>query len=119
MSSILSRHVCNSSLLPKCLRGTSLLKTLWREEKLHMRFPPFSENFPPFSSILKLSSANSLSLEEFRNLLFGKGLTCCLQDLVLSIQKSLKIFPPVKNLMVFNSLEHNPDPIKDRNHYLS
>ena len=41
-------------------------------------FPVFStllENFPPFSSKIKLLSANSFSLEEPEILLFGKGLS--------------------------------------------
>ena len=40
---------------------TSLLKTLWEKEKL---FSTRLDNFMPFSSNLKLSSANPLSLEE-------------------------------------------------------
>ena len=51
---------------------TRLLKTLWEKEKLLVTsnfffFPVFSthlDNFLPFSSNLKLSSANSFSLEE-------------------------------------------------------
>ena len=52
---------------------TSLLKTLWEKEKLlvmsnfsffHSVFFTCLDNFLPFSSNLKLSSANSFSLEE-------------------------------------------------------
>ena len=56
---------------------TSLLKTLWEKEKLLVTsnllqaispfptvFSTHSDNFLPFSSNLKLSSANSFSLEE-------------------------------------------------------
>ena len=54
--------------------STRLLKTLWEKEKLlvtsNFSFPPvFSthmENFLPFSSTLKLLSATSYSLEEFK-----------------------------------------------------
>ena len=60
----------------------SPLKTLWKKENLLVTsifsFPPvFStlfENFLPFSSNLKLSSANSLSLEESYKLSIGKVL---------------------------------------------
>ena len=52
---------------------TSLLKTLWEKEKLlvmsnfsfsHSVFSTRLDNFLPFSLDLKLSSANSFSLEE-------------------------------------------------------
>ena len=64
-------HVCNSSLL----------KTLWEKEKLHLKaispFPPVfstrSENCLPFSSSVKLLSANTLSLEESKICRLGKG----------------------------------------------
>ena len=61
---------------------TSLLKTLWEKEKLlttsnfsfsHSVFYPFAY-FLPFSSNLKLSTANSFSLEESKNLSSGNGL---------------------------------------------
>ena len=62
--------------------STSLLKTLWEKEKLlvksnfskfsHSIFPPL-ENFLPFSFNLKLSSANSFSLEESKICRLGKG----------------------------------------------
>ena len=45
-----------------CVCITSLLKTLWAKEKLLVTG---FENFLPFSSNLKLSSANFFSLEEF------------------------------------------------------
>ena len=47
--------------IPSFLRvcGTSLLKTPWEKGKLLV-----TNNFLPFSSNLKLSSANSFSLEE-------------------------------------------------------
>ena len=63
--------------------STSLLKTLWekgeiaRNEQL-LLYPVFSthlETLLPFSSNLKFMSANYLSLEESKDLLFGKGLT--------------------------------------------
>ena len=50
-----------------CPWKTSLLKTLWEKEKLLVRSTMFStrlDNFLPFLSNLKLSSANSFSLEE-------------------------------------------------------
>ena len=62
--------------------STSLLKTPWEKEKLlvtsnfffsHSVFYPFGE-LQPFSLNVKLSSANSFSLEESKNLSFGKGL---------------------------------------------
>ena len=63
-------HVCSKSLL----------KTLWEKEKLLVIFSPFptvfsilSENFPPFSSKSKLSSANSFSLEKLKICCLGKG----------------------------------------------
>ena len=57
-------HVCS----------TSLLKTLWEKEKLLVQyFLPILEKFPPFSLNLKLSSANSFSLEESKICCLGKG----------------------------------------------
>ena len=65
-------HVCS----------TSLLKTLWEKEKLlvtsnfsfsHSVFYPFREKFFYFHQILKLSSANSLSLEGSKICLSGKS----------------------------------------------
>ena len=62
--------------------STRLLKTLWEKEKLlvtsnfsfsHCFFTRL-ENFIPFSLNLKLSSANYFSLEESKNLSFGKWL---------------------------------------------
>ena len=60
---------------------TSLLRTLWEKDKLLVRaiypFPTvFSirfDNFMTFSSNLKLSSANSFSLEESKICRLGKG----------------------------------------------
>ena len=61
--------------------STSLWKTLWEKEKLlvvsnfsfsHSVFTCL-ENSLPFSSNLKLSSANSSSLEESKICHFGKG----------------------------------------------
>ena len=47
-----------------CVGSTSLLKTLWKKEKLLVTvFSICSESFPPFSTNLKLSSANSFSLK--------------------------------------------------------
>ena len=60
---------------------TNLLKTLWEKEKLLIK-SNFSishsvftllENFPSFSSNLKLLSANSFSLEESKICCLGKG----------------------------------------------
>ena len=65
-----------------CVCSTSLLKTLLEKEKLlimsnfsfsYSVFYPLTENFLPFSSNLKLSSANSLSLEESKICCLGKG----------------------------------------------
>ena len=66
-------HVCS----------ISLLKTLWEKEKIAhdeqflfflQCFLPIAKTFCHFSSNLKFSSANSFSLEESKNLSFGKGL---------------------------------------------
>ena len=66
-------HVCS----------TSLLKTLWEKEKLLLKraispfltvFSTHLKNFLPFSSNLKLSSANYFSLHQSKTLSFGKGL---------------------------------------------
>ena len=51
---------------------TNLLKTLWEKEKLPVTsnfsfpeaFSTFLEDFPPYSSSLTLSSANSFNIEE-------------------------------------------------------
>ena len=69
--------------------SASLLKTLWEKEELLLTSnSPFSHSvfylygklfFFLFSSNLKLSSANSLSLEEFRICRLGKGLYCSRQ----------------------------------------
>ena len=64
-------HVCS----------TNLSKTLWEKEKLlvksnfsfsHSVFFILLENFLPFSSNLKLSSANSFSFEESKICCLGK-----------------------------------------------
>ena len=64
-----------------CVCSASLLKTLWEKEKLlmtsnfsftHCVFYPF-ENFFPFSSNLKSSSATYFSLEESKTCRLGKG----------------------------------------------
>ena len=61
---------------------TSLLKTLWEKEKLLKKraispfptvFSTLSERSRPFSSNLKLSSANSFSLEGSKICRLGKG----------------------------------------------
>ena len=66
-----------------CVSSTSLLKTLWEKVKLlitsnfsfsHSVFSIRLESFPLFSSNLKLSSANSFSLEESKICRLGKGL---------------------------------------------
>ena len=49
----------------------SLLKTLWEKEILLVS--PLLENFLPFSSKLKLLSANPFSLEESKVCRLGKG----------------------------------------------
>ena len=54
--------------------STGLLKTLWEKEKLPGKcFSILLGNFPAFSSNLKLSSANSFSLEESKICCLGKG----------------------------------------------
>ena len=52
--------------------STSLLKTLWEKEKL-LVFSTRLENFLSLLSNLKLSFANSLSLEESKICHLGKG----------------------------------------------
>ena len=68
--SIVNPFPNKSLFLPVC--SASLLKTLWEKEKLlvtsnfsfsHSVFYPFVD-FSPFTRNLKLSSANSLSLED-------------------------------------------------------
>ena len=44
--------------------NATLLKTLWEEEKFACNASTYLENFLPFSSNVKLPSANSFSLEE-------------------------------------------------------
>ena len=65
-----------------CVCSTSLLKTLWEKKKLLVAsklllFSTVSstrmENFLPFPSNLKSSSANSYSLEKFKICSLGKG----------------------------------------------
>ena len=65
-------HVCS----------TSLLKTLWGKKEIvsNEQFYPFpvvfsilSENFPPFTSNLKLSFTNSFKLGEPKICRLGKG----------------------------------------------
>ena len=62
--------------------STSLLKTLWEKEKLLVTsnfsfsnsvFYPFEDFCFPFLSNLKLSSANSFSLEEFERMILCKA----------------------------------------------
>ena len=53
-----------------CVCSTSHLKTLWEKEKLLL---PCLEKFLTFSSDLKLSSANSFSLELSKICHLGKG----------------------------------------------
>ena len=66
--------------------GTRLLKTLWEKEKL---LKTLIENFLSFPSNLKLSSANSFSLEETKIYLFGKGLITMFSEvLFLKVVKS-------------------------------
>ena len=64
-----------------CVCSTNLLKTLWEKAKLHIKsnlsffhsvFYPFGE-LSAFSSTMKLSSANSISLEESKICDLGKG----------------------------------------------
>ena len=60
------KHVCTRSLL----------KTPWEKEKLLVTSTVFFthlENFPPFSSKLKLLSAKSFSFEESKICHLGKG----------------------------------------------
>ena len=72
LSQTMFLHVC----------GTSILKTLWKKEKLllmsnffffHSIFQPFHELYP-FSSNRKLSSAHSLSFEILKNSCLEKGI---------------------------------------------
>ena len=59
-----------------CVCSTSLLKTLWKKEKLLVSsnfsfshiFSTHLENFLPFSSNVKLSSANSFSFKESKKI---------------------------------------------------
>ena len=55
--------------------STSLLKTLWEKDTLLVKsmFSTRLDNFLPFSSNLKSSSANSFSLEESKICCLGKG----------------------------------------------
>ena len=56
--------------------STSLLKTLWKKEKLLVTSTVFSarlENLLSFLSNLKLLSANSFSMEESKIFWMGKG----------------------------------------------
>ena len=78
--------------------GTNLLKTLREKEKLlvraispfHTLFSTVLENFLPFSSNLKLSSANSISLEESKICHLGKELSSTLHNI---LSKPLAAFP--------------------------
>ena len=57
-----------------CDWSTNHWKTLWEKEKLLITvFSTHSENFLPFSSNLKLLSANSFSVEESKICRLGKG----------------------------------------------
>ena len=65
-----------------CVCSISLLKTLWEKGEIASNeqfflfpqcFLPILKNFLPLSSHLKLSSANSLNLEESKICRLGKG----------------------------------------------
>ena len=63
-----------------CVCSTSLSKKLWEKEKLQRAISPFPrvftnhlENFLPFLSNLKFSSANSFSLEQSKICCLGKN----------------------------------------------
>ena len=65
------------ALLFTCLRYKSFENTVGKGEIAHNKqfllFPQCFQNFLPFSSKLKLPSANSLSLEESKICHLGKG----------------------------------------------
>ena len=65
------------SLVFTCLQYKSFENTVGKGEFAHNEhssvFTILLENFPPFSSNLKLSSANSISLEESKIHRLGKG----------------------------------------------
>ena len=91
-------HVCSTSLWKTLGRGETAINGQF------LLFPQcfllFLENFLQFSSNLKVSSANSFSLEDSKNLSFGKGLRNQIQQFqthsfcrlkLLSIWISLKV----------------------------
>ena len=95
------RYFCNPfPNKPWFLRvcSTSLLKTQWEKEEIahneqFLLFAVFStllDNFPPFLSILKLSSAKSLSLEESKIYRLGKSLSLE-QSKIYRLGKSLSL----------------------------
>ena len=65
-------HVCSRNLLKTTRKKEKLLVTS-NFSFFHNVFLTRLENFPPFSSNLKLSSANSFSLEESQICRLGKG----------------------------------------------
>ena len=76
-----------------CVFNTSILKTMWGKERLLVTsnfsfFPTVFfthlENFLPFSSNLKLSSANSFTWEESKICYLGKGLISLQRDLLFT-----------------------------------
>ena len=77
--------------------STSLLKKIWEKEKLRVMsnfsfshsFSTCFENFWPFSSNLKLSTANSFQFGRVKNLLFGKNLSPLLPEYGTSIFREL------------------------------
>ena len=86
LQSMLKFNPLPNKPLFSCVCSTSLLKTLWKKEKLlvtsNFFFYPqclstLLDSFPPFSSNLKLSSAKSLSLEESKICYSGTGLSIC------------------------------------------
>ena len=69
-------HVCNSSLLKTAIQVSLGAISPFS----HCVFTSL-ENFLLFSSSLKLSSANFLSLDEFKICCLGKGYVCWRRDL--------------------------------------
>ena len=73
-------HFAEQALVLMCMQYKSFENTAGKVEiarnEQFLLFPVFSthlENFLPFSSNLKFSSANSFSLEESKICHFGKG----------------------------------------------
>ena len=86
LSNRLGLKICCNPFLNKplflCVCSTHLFKTLWEKEKLlvtskfsfsHTVFFTLLENFLPYSSNLRLLSANSVSLKESKICRLGKG----------------------------------------------